>query len=855
MMCLPPFKKNFLTILVISNLLALSRTAHADDMTSHSESSSFGNVLFDPIFLNMGLGEPVSVTRFEKGSSAIPGRYRADIFLNGIHVCTEELLFSEENSGEMSVMLSANTIRKFGPNEKNLDKNAVKSLNSDKQSFIRIKDVFPEAGTEFDSGTQRLDLTVPQAYLHSAGNGRVSPELWDEGINAMMLGYQSNFYRMTSHGKRFDSAYLGLNSGVNIGLWQLRHNGNYTWNDNAGSQYQRTNTYIQRDIPSLSGRLILGENHTSGNLFSSLPFRGIRLMDEDRMLPQDGRGYAPDIRGVARTNAKVTIRQNGQILREVTVPPGAFSIDDLYATGYGGDLDVTVTEADGSQQFFSVPYASVGHLLRPGMHHYDLVLGEFNDSRLSDKPALYQATYQRGISNTVTGYGGVQFSQNVYHSLLAGTALNTLFGAVSLDVTRSSAQLKHGNDAAENMSGQSYGLTYSKIVPDTKSNLTLAAYRYSTSGYLDYRTAMLMKNELDNGRSGEKIFRPKSRASLTLNQGLSERFGQLYFTGYTQNYWNKEGKSDLQYQLGYNNSYSKVQFSLNAGRSRNGQGSMENTFMLNMSLPLGSENMNATATVNTSFTHNSRGDYGQQAGISGTLGKEHQFSYGASAAHFNNGSGTSTSLNGQYRTQITNLSTAVSKGKGFDSLSAGATGTLLAWPGGLTLTPYTSDTFAIVEAEGASGARVGNYSGVKVDHFGHAAVPYLNPYELNEISLDPKGLPQNIELENTSQKVAPYSGSVVKLKYNTRKGYPVIFDMSGQGADIPFGADVMDSNGNSIGLMGQGNQIYVRLNKTSGTLKVAWGYQNAESCHIKYTFDESIFQSNKTRVYKVLCTQ
>ncbi|MFP2378006.1 fimbria/pilus outer membrane usher protein [Enterobacter ludwigii] len=850
----PHFKKKLLAVLAISHLLTVTRAASADVIPSHSDNSSVGNVLFDPVFLNMGLGEQISVRRFEKGSATIPGRYRTDIYINGIQTGTEEVIFSEESSGVMNVKLSANTIRKFNPNEKNLDKNVVQSLNREKEGFFNITDVFPDAGVEYDPATQRLDLTVAQAYLHSARNGRVSPELWDEGINAMMLGYQSNYYSMSSHGKRYDSAYIGINGGVNVGLWQLRHNGNYSWDEYVGSQYQRTNTYIQRDISSVAGRLIIGENHTSGNLFSSLPFRGFRMMDDDRMLPQDGRGYAPEIRGVARTNAKVTIRQNGQILRETTVAPGAFSIDDLYATGYGGDLDVTVTEADGTQQIFSVPYASVGQLLRPGMHHYDLVLGEFNDSRLSDKPALYQATYQRGLNNTVTGYGGLQFSQNTYHSILAGTALNTFFGAVSFDVTRSHAQFKRSETAVD-LSGQSYGLTYSKIVPDTKSNLTLAAYRYSTSGYLDYRTAMLMKNELDNGRSTGNIFRPKSRASLTLNQGLPETLGHLYFTGYTQSYWNKDGKDDLQYQLGYNNSYSKVSFSLNAGRSRNGQGLMETTFTLNLNLPIGGNNISNTTTMNASFTRNSSGYYGQQAGISGTAGKEHQFSYGASAAHYNNGSGTSSSLNGQYRAQLTNLSASASKGKAFSSLSAGAAGTVLAWPGGITLTPYTSDTFAIVEAEGAKGARVGNYSGVKVDHFGHAAVPYLNPYELNEISLDPKGLPNNIELENTSQKVAPYAGSVVKLKYNTRKGYPLIFDVSAQTSDIPFGSDVSDSYGNNVGLMGQGNQIYARLNKTSDILKVTWGSKDTESCYIKYSFKEAELHSNKLKLHQAVCSK
>ncbi len=67
------------------------------------------------------------------------------------------------------------------------------------------------------------------------------------------------------------------------------------------------------------------------------------------MLPGSRRGFAPSISGVARTNARVTVTQNGALLYEATVPPGKFTFDDLYPTNAGGDLQVTIHEADGSQ--------------------------------------------------------------------------------------------------------------------------------------------------------------------------------------------------------------------------------------------------------------------------------------------------------------------------------------------------------------------------------------------------------------------------------------------------------------------------------------------------------------------------
>ena len=76
------------------------------------------------------------------------------------------------------------------------------------------------------------------------------------------------------------------------------------------------------------------------------------------------KGFAPVIHGIARGTAQVSIKQNGYEIYHSTVPPGPFTISDLYAAGNGGDLQVTVKETDGSSQNFTVPYSSVPVLQR-----------------------------------------------------------------------------------------------------------------------------------------------------------------------------------------------------------------------------------------------------------------------------------------------------------------------------------------------------------------------------------------------------------------------------------------------------------------------------------------------------------
>jgi hypothetical protein len=56
------------------------------------------------------------------------------------------------------------------------------------------------------------------------------------------------------------------------------------------------------------------------------------------MLPDSQRGFAPTIRGMAHSNAKVTVSQHGYVIYETFVSPGAFAISDLYPTAQSGDL-------------------------------------------------------------------------------------------------------------------------------------------------------------------------------------------------------------------------------------------------------------------------------------------------------------------------------------------------------------------------------------------------------------------------------------------------------------------------------------------------------------------------------------
>ncbi|HAT6803640.1 TPA: fimbria/pilus outer membrane usher protein, partial [Citrobacter freundii] len=369
---------------------------------------------FDPSLLRQEGQSQIDVSRFVYGSNVLPGKYRIDILVNQNMVSHQEVTFksSEENKNKVVPCLSPDIIKLVNLNNEKLPF-AVRKALTEAAACTDLPQLITGATVKFDADRQQLNIDVPQVYLQHTARGNIDPSLWDSGVPALMLGYYMNGYE--SHYSGMDTSrsfYSSLNAGLNIGKWYFRHNGSYNWDQDMGGRYQSNNTYVQRDIEAVRGHLYLGQYYTSGQMFNTVSYTGAQLATDDRMLPASQRGYAPEIRGVAKTNAKVTVRQSGNILYQTTVPPGAFLIDDLGPTGYGGDLDVTVEEADGTLQQYSIPYSSLAQSLRPGAQQFTATAGKMDDYNTSEKPLFYEVTFMRGITNILTVYTGAQYSQN-----------------------------------------------------------------------------------------------------------------------------------------------------------------------------------------------------------------------------------------------------------------------------------------------------------------------------------------------------------------------------------------------------------------------------------------------------------
>ncbi|MBV7576694.1 fimbrial biogenesis outer membrane usher protein [Pseudomonas sp. PDM32] len=813
-----------LAVATLMGSFVLSSFVRAEALDSTE--SEFAN--FDSKMLMGASSGLLDVERYSRGSPVETGTYSVDLSINGTPAGRFDIAFIPgETPHQAKPELSLELLDQLGVDTDKLQASAGTDATS-QDLFSRVAN----ATYRYDSADQRLELSVPQVAMLNRPRGYVSPQRWDRGVNAAFVNYSANAYRSSSQNSQGSTAYANFHAGLNLGIWRLRQRSALNWNNETGKAYQAVTSYAQRDIDSLGSELTVGDVFSDGEMYDSVATRGVQLATDDRMLPDSLRGYAPVVRGVAATNAQVTVRQNGFIIQQTSVAPGAFEITDLNPASQSGDLEVTVTEADGQEKQFIVPFSSVSRSLREGASRYTATVGQARNLSYGSTPTVAQVTYQRGLSNLVTGYVGMSASEG-YGAAVLGGVLNSEYGAIGADITASKTEL-----ASKAFAGQSARVTYNKVLQNTGTNFTLAAYRYSTEGYFGVRDALNARDQLQQkGGNHTNAFRhARSRAQLNVSQRINDR-SRLYLNASVQNYWNSPD-SDKQFQSGYSQTFNWGSAGVSASRTKDMYGGSSTQYMVNFSMPLGAAGSPNRAHLSTSATSNSDGSADLQSTLSGTRGEDQTLGYGISASMNRPGSGKNsrtTGANAQLRTSAADLSASLSKGSDFQQISLGGSGSVVVHPAGITFGQPLGDTIAIVHAPDAAGATLDNATGVKLDRNGQAVVSYLTPYRVNTLGIDPKGLSDDVELQSTSQEVVPRSGSVVMARFKTVTGRALLINArQTDGKPLPFGANVYDSDGRTVGVVGQGGQIFARLGSDQGRLWVSPHGKESSRCSMTY---------------------
>ncbi|WP_163387229.1 fimbria/pilus outer membrane usher protein [Enterobacter ludwigii] len=849
-------KKSYISLALTSFIFQPGIVAHASDL------------YFPPEFMGAD-ADTADLDMFQSAGAQSPGEYLVEVFLNDRNQGQRTLTFnrretqtdqvrSRDNTG-LSVCLTKEMMASLGVKIALFPE--LKSLGE--EVCVTPEKIIPDANTRFDFTKMQLFISIPQASLHNQARGYIEPSLWDEGINAALLNY--NFSGGSTFAGDFnsDNYFLNLNSGLNLGAWRLRDFRTWSYYSNKYQtlqSWQRLKTYAERSVIPLRSNLVIGESSTSNQVFDSMGFKGINLSTDDNMYPDTMRGFAPVIRGIAESNAQVMVRQNGYNIYQTNVSPGAFEITDLYPMYSSGDLEVSVKEANGNTQVFTVPYSSVPISQREGRVTYSLTAGRFSGSSdRYDNPAFGEASLLWGLPHNVTVYGGAQYSDN-YLAEQLGLGINLgRIGAFSADVTHADSTLADGSSHK----GQSVRFLYAHSFNPTGTNLRLTGYRYSTKGFhtLDETALKTMRGRLyehdeydeygnrvqDTYSDYYNLYNTKrARLEANISQSLGNA-GSLYITGIRQTYWNS-GNSTTSLQSGYSSILGPVNYALsysyNQQKNQNYPSWTDKTFNLSLSVPLDrlfSWNSNSRS-VNATFngSRDNHGNLSQQAGLSGTAldGNTLNWSVSQGYSHSSNGysSGGTGNAGMNHRGGYGTSSLGYSYSEDYQRVNYGLSGALIAHRNGLTQGQQVVGSAVLVAAPGANGVNVKGATGVSTDWRGYAIQPYATAYRENNVSLDTSTLDDKTDIESGVARVVPTKGAIVRARFDVQRGHRVIMTLTYDGKPLPFGT--MIAGENVSGIVGDGGQVYLSGLQDNGTLKAKWGVQGNQQCAISYRISE-----------------
>ncbi len=820
---------------------------------------------FNPEFLKNSdqQSQVGDLSYFDAGLLQAPGIYRVDIWLNGKSVATSDIEFKaqkQQQNGALELVpcLNLEKIIALGLKESYLKQNAALTANKDSCDIITL---IPDASTRYDTELQRLDISIPQAALVNKNKNLISPEEFDQGISAFLMNYKflaSHISYDRGDGQQ-ESYNLNLRPGMNIGAWRLRHYSNWSktsGRDGNNETWDNIYTYLQRDIIPLRSSLILGQSSSGSDIFDSVGFTGVQLASDEMMEPENATGYAPVVRGIAKSNAKVILKQNGYQIYESYVSPGAFEITDLYQTGSNGDLQVIVQESDGSEQRFIVPYASLPVLRREGNLKYSVTSGLYRayDKHI-DKTPFSQASASYGLPFNSTLYGGLQ-AASPYQAIAAGIGKNMgWIGAVSADATQ--AWSKQQDE--KKTSGHSWRVRYSKNITQTGTNFAIAGYRYSTAGFYTLSDVL---NSYRDDRQKYEPWRVKNRTEMNINQSIGDRLGNVSIGGMVEDYWDNS-RRNKSINASYNSSWKGISYSLGYsfvktiqkdGRSRSREN--DQIFSLMVSVPLG-QLLNSDSSMYAFYNMNAAkpGETTHMAGLTDASLENKNLNWG-----IQQGYGTKSKSSGNvdldYQGTYGELTTSYGYNNHSRRVSYGVSGGAVIHENGITLSQPLGESIALIETPGAVGTSVINHTGVKTDFRGYAVVPYVTPYRLNDVVLNNETLPDDVELDSNTTTVVPTRGAVVRSVFGGKvgiKGLVKLIDKSGK--NLPFGTTItlLDSQKTTANFVGEDGKVYLTGLTDHGQIFARWGSMHQEQCKASYDFRNVSAPSTGIRQIQVRC--
>ncbi len=670
-----------------------------------------------------------------------------------------------------------------------------------------------------------LKITIPQMWMEYRDPYWVPPTLWEEGINGAFVDYNANISGTKEHDgtKR---VYLSTNgtAGVNLSSWRFRGDYNATYQKQRGGydpqethQFDFSRLYAFTSLKNSAAILTVGENYFYSDIFESWQYTGISLESDDRMLPPKLVGYAPEVIGVANTNAIVIVRSQDRIISETAVPPGPFRIQTL-DSGIRGMLDVTVREENGEEKKFSLSTASLPYLTRPGRIVYKLAVGKtrYDNRHLTGEPVI-NGEFSYGVSNAWSLYGGTQLN-GYYQSAALGIGRDLFsIGAVSVDITQSFSDLPDNR-----LQGRSYRVNYAKSFNDLRTDITFAGYRFADK---EYRT---LTQFMDEDRTGQAARAAKENYQVYLNKYFDNFNISMNYQYST--YWQDDPQT--QYGLYANTGISfpllsqyDANLSLSATRTERDNGYEDDAINLYLTIPLYHGHSLTFSELYSRSSGNNQ--YNHNIGYSG-YGEGHNYNL---SAGYNHGQGmdSQSSLSGFYSRDLSQANISANASyvpHQYRSVGASINSGITVTSQGAALhRSANGDTRLMIDTPNVSGIPLDN-GVIKTNTFGLAVIPNVNSYRKSVASINTSKLPDNIETLDSTTDITLTKGAIGYRSFTVMQGEKLFAVLAlTNGKNPPFGASVRNIDNQELGIVGEEGVTWLVGVSPHEKLSVYWNNQ------------------------------
>ncbi|RDL27149.1 fimbria/pilus outer membrane usher protein [Serratia fonticola] len=778
----------------------------------------YAEIQFNAGALDVDDSTKIDLSRFSDADYIMPGRYLLDIKFNKRMLPQRSIQYLHIAGKKESVLcLPPDLIPQMALKEE-IAKKVV--LWHDNQ----CADISAVSGAEISSriGSGVLLITVPQSSLKYNDPNWTPPEQWDKGIPGLLLDYSVSGQINKANQSQDTTRNLSTvgTVGANVSSWRLRADFQSTVNQREGerdSNFDWSNIYAYLPLPTHAAKLKVGEQFLDSNIFDSFRFAGANLASDERMLPPDLQGYAPQVRGIAKSSAKVTVSQGGTVLFQTTVPAGPFSIDSL-SSGVRGRLDVTVEEQDGSVSTFQVDTATIPYLTRPGYVRYNIATGKPSVfGRRLEGPFFTTSDFSWGIANAWSLYGGALIGGE-YNAWSLGLGRDlSILGALSVDITQSYAKLPD-----ETNSGMSFRVNYAKRFEEYDSQITFAGYRFSQRNFMTMNQFLQKSNNNTSNELEQYIGREKEQyiiaASKTFMAQDRDKAITVYLNYSHQTYW------DSRAQDRYGFSASKI---FNIGNIRNVTASVsafrteyngqnDDSISLNFTMPIGDRRslgyslQTNNSDVTNVASYNDYTDPNNTWQVSGGVNQNdkvltrgfytHNASFGTVNASASYQQDSFSSIGGTFRSGITATQHGVAAHSNYGNGS----------------------TRLMVDTDGVSGVPINN-GRTRSNRFGVAVISDLTSYSNTETRINVNKLADDVEATTPVVQGTLTEGAIGYRHFEVVQGTKLMAIIKlADGSTPPFGATVLNSKGREMAMVGDAGLAYLTGVGPEESLDIAW---------------------------------